>query len=73
MKLQSLIEGGEQSDLFDVLEYVSFSRPLISREARVETNRENIFNMLNEEQRTFVEFVLRNYVQEGVDELDFPS
>ena len=70
VKLQSLIEGGEQSDLFDVLEYVSFSRPLISREARVETNRENIFNMLNEEQRTFVEFVLRNYVQEGVDELD---
>jgi type I restriction enzyme R subunit len=49
---------------------VSFSRPLISREVRVETNRENIFNMLNEEQRAFVEFVLRNYVQEGVDELD---
>lgn len=70
VKLQSLIEGGEQSDLFDVLEYVSFSRPLISREVRVETNRENIFNMLNEEQRAFVEFVLRNYVQEGVDELD---
>ncbi len=70
VKLQTLIEGGEQSDLFDVLEYVSFSRPLISREARVETNRENIFNMLNEEQRAFVEFVLRNYVQEGVYELD---
>ena len=70
VKLQSLIEGGEQSDLFDVLEYVSFSRPLISRAARVETNRENIFNMLNEEQKAFVDFVLRNYVQEGVDELD---
>lgn len=70
VKLQSLIEGGEQSDLFDVLEYVSFSRPLISRAARVETNRENIFNLLSEEQKAFVDFVLRNYVQEGVDELD---
>ena len=70
VKLQSLIEGGDQSDLFDVLEYVSFSKPLISRAARVETNRENIFNMLNDEQKAFVDFVLRNYVQEGVDELD---
>ncbi len=26
--------------------------------------------MLNEEQGAFVEFVLRNYVKEGVDELD---
>ena len=53
-----------------MLEYVSYSSPLISREARVETNKDNIYNFLNAEQKEFVEFVLRNYVQEGIDELD---
>ena len=70
VKLQSLIEGGDRSDLFDVLEYVSYSKPLVSRAARVETNKANIYNLLSAEQKEFVAYVLRNYVQEGVDELD---
>ena len=37
---------------------------------RVETNKENIYNTLNTAQREFVEFVLRNYIDVGVDELD---
>ena len=62
VKLQNLIDGGEQSDRFGALEYANFRRPLTRGVDRVATNRENIFNMLNKEQR--------NYVQEGLDELD---
>ncbi len=56
--------------MFDVLEYIAYAKPTVSRAARVETNRDNIFNLLNEQQREFVAYVLRNYVNEGVDELD---
>ena len=32
--------------------------------------QDNILHLLNEEQREFVSYVLRNYQNEGVDELD---
>ena len=68
-KLQELINA-ENSDLFDVLEYIAYAKPTVSRAARVETTKDNIFNLLDEQQREFVSYVLRNYVNEGVDELD---
>ena len=68
-KLQELI-GARDSDLFDVLEYIAYTKPPVSRSARVAASRENILNMLNAEQREFVEYVLRNYIDVGVDELD---
>ena len=68
-KLQELIEA-QDSDLFDVLEYIAYAKTPISRAARVETNKDNIYNFLNAAQRDFVEYVLRNYVEVGVDELD---
>ena len=60
----------QDSDLFDVLEYVAYAHLPVSRAARVSANEGNIYNLLNEKQREFVSFVLRNYVSEGVDELD---
>ena len=69
LKLQELINA-ENSDLFDVLEYIAYAKPTVSRAARVETNKDNIYNLLNEQQREFVSYVLRNYVEVGVDELD---
>ena len=68
-KLQELIDA-EDSDLFDVLEYIAYAKPTTTRAARVETNRDNIYNLLNNKQRDFVSYVLRNYVDVGVDELD---
>lgn len=68
-KLQELIDA-KDSDLFDVLEYIAYARAPVTRLARVSTNESNIFNMLNEKQREFVSYVLRNYIAEGVDELD---
>jgi type I restriction enzyme, R subunit len=69
VKLQELIDA-ENSDLFDVLEYIAYAKPPISRAARVESNQSNIYTFLNAQQREFVTYVLRNYVQQGVDELD---
>ena len=68
-KLQELIDA-KNSDLFDVLEYIAYSKKPVSRELRVETNRSNILNLLNKNQREFVEYVLQNYVDIGEDELD---
>ncbi len=68
-KLQELIEARD-SDLFDVLEYIAYAKSPISRAARVETNKNNIYNLLNAAQHDFVDYVLRNYVDVGVDELD---
>ena len=68
--LQQLIDA-EKSDLFDVLEYVFNSdiKP-ISREDRVVAAKDNIFALLNAQQREFIDFVLSRYIESGVDELD---
>ena len=68
-KLQELIDA-KNSDLFDVLEYIAYSKKPVSRELRVETNRSKILNFLNSNQREFVQYVLQNYIDIGVDELD---
>ena len=68
-KLQELINA-QDSDLFDVLEYIAYAKAPITRAARVETNKDNIYNLLNDKQREFVSYVLRNYVEVGVDELN---
>lgn len=69
LKLQEMINA-ENCDLFDVLEYISYSRKLITRAERVNNAQSNIYTFLNENQRDFISFVLRNYIQDGVDELD---
>jgi type I restriction enzyme, R subunit len=69
LKLQELINA-EDSDLFDVLQYIAYAKETVSRAARVETNKDNIYSLLNAQQREFVSYVLRNYVEVGVDELD---
>lgn len=69
IKLQEMIDA-DNSDLFDVLEFISYARQPISRAERVAKAETNIYTFLNEQQRDFIRFVLRNYVQDGVDELD---
>lgn len=66
--LQKLVNA-EKSDLFDVLEYISFSIEPITREARVAEARDNIFNGLDDKQSEFIEFVLSKYIESGVEEL----
>lgn len=67
--MQKLIDA-QKSDLFDVLEYVSFAIKPITRQERVESAQGNIFALLNSQQKEFLEFVLSKYIETGVDELD---
>ena len=67
--LQKMIDA-EQSDLFDVLTYVSFLIKPISRAERVAQSKEKIFEGLDEKQKEFLSFVLSKYEEKGVEELD---
>lgn len=71
-KLRELINA-EQSDLFDVLQYIAYSNPALTRKERVDSAQDNIYAFLKKEQIEFIAFVLGNYVQEGIDELDISN
>jgi type I restriction enzyme, R subunit len=68
--LQKLVDM-EKSDLYDVLEYV-FNGDYIAmtREARAKAAEATIFALLNDKQKEFISFVLSQYIETGVDELD---
>jgi type I restriction enzyme R subunit len=68
-EVQKLI-AAEKSDVFDVLAYIAFALPAITREQRVEEKKEVIFDHYSDKQQEFINFVLQHYVQEGVSELD---
>lgn len=59
----------EKSDLFDVLAYIAFALPPLSREERVANHRERLFADYDYRQREFLSFVLGHYIQDGVGEL----
>lgn len=69
LTLQQLVNM-ENSDLFDVLEYIFNSdiKPM-TREERVMSAQSTIFATLDMKQKEFIEFVLSKYVESGVDEL----
>lgn len=61
----------EKCDLFDVLSYVAFARPPLTREARAQMARGKLSApYLAKRQKEFLEFVLGHYVDHDVDELD---
>ena len=68
--LRKLVDA-ENSDLFDVLEYVFNSdiKP-ITRSERVAVAEATIFTLMSEKQKEFIEFVLSKYIETGVGELD---
>lgn len=66
--LRNLIHG-EDSDLFDVLSYIAYHKDLVPRLERA--GRAKIqMNDYNPKQQEFLNFVLDQYVKEGVEELD---
>ena len=68
--MQSLINA-ENSDLFDVLEYIyNGDFQPIPREVRVAKAQHQIFASLSNQQKEFIEFVLSKYIETGVEELD---
>jgi type I restriction enzyme R subunit len=69
LSLQELIEA-ENSDLFDVLEYIAYNITPIPRLERVALAKESFLNSLDSKHQEFLNFVLSKYVETGVDELD---
>ncbi len=65
----SKLVHGEHSDLFDVLSYVAYSKDLLPRLERAEKARVHL-NSYNPAQQEFLNFVLEQYVKEGVNELE---
>ena len=53
-----------------MLEYVSFAVKPITREVRVADAQSNMFALLDNKQKEFLEFVLMKYIESGVEELD---
>jgi type I restriction enzyme, R subunit len=67
--LQKLIEA-ERSDIFDVLNYISFAMKPITREKRVALAEPKIYTGMDAKQKEFLQFVLSKYIESGVEELD---
>ncbi len=62
--------NAEKSDLFDVLAYIAFAEAPITRETRVKERHDVIVGQFDEKLRIFIDFVLDQYIKEGVGELD---
>jgi type I restriction enzyme R subunit len=67
-EMQRIIDA-ENSDLFDVLAYVAYALPTVTRLARAATAKTAIRTRFNTKQQAFIDFVLTQYVQVGVEEL----
>ncbi len=68
-EMQRVIEA-ENSDLFDVLAYVGFALQPVSRAERAAAAKAAAAAALTDKQQAFIDFVLAQYVAQGVDELD---
>jgi type I restriction enzyme R subunit len=68
-EMQKIIEA-QNSDLFDVLAYVAFAAEPVTRSARAKAAKAASASEYTYKQQAFVDFVLDQYVKEGVDELD---
>ena len=68
-EMQRIINA-EKSDLFDVLAYVAYALPTLTRDERATRAKVRIRAQFSDKQQTFIDFVLAHYVREGVQELD---
>jgi type I restriction enzyme R subunit len=67
-EMQKIIDA-EKSDLFDVLAYVAYAMPPLTREERASKAKVEISSQFNPKQQAFLDFVLSHYVNVGVEEL----
>ncbi len=69
VEMQRIIDA-ENSDLFDVLAYVAYALPPLTREERATRAQVAMQDTFNDKQKAFLDFVLSHYVSVGVEELD---
>ena len=70
LKEMARIIDAPDSDVFDVLAYVAFALPPLSRAERVETRKAAVLDGYDVRLSAFLDFVLGQYVKQGVEELD---
>ncbi|MDA3942568.1 MAG: DEAD/DEAH box helicase family protein [Bacteroidetes bacterium] len=63
------ILNAENSDLYDVLAYIAFHSNIVERQERAARAKIH-FNDYQPKQQEFLNFVLSQYIKQGVDELD---
>ncbi|HEV3374602.1 MAG TPA: DEAD/DEAH box helicase family protein [Candidatus Acidoferrum sp.] len=68
-EISRLIDA-QKSDVFDVLAYIAFALAPITRSERAETHKARIFSRYDDKLQAFLDFVLAQYVSQGVEELD---
>ncbi len=68
-EIERMIDA-EKSDLYDVLAYIAFALSPITRQERADRSRASIFSNYDPKLQTFLDFVLSQYIKEGVGELD---
>ena len=67
-EMKAIVDATD-SDVYDVLAYVAFSSPTITRKERVTRHKSAIFPHYGYKQQEFIDFVLAQYIKEGVGEL----
>jgi type I restriction enzyme R subunit len=68
-EMQKIIDA-ENSDLFDVLAYVAYALPPLTRENRATNAKAHLNSQFSTKQQAFIDFVLQHYITVGVEELD---
>lgn len=66
--LRQMVHGNE-SDLFDVLNYIAYAKDLVPRTERAERAKIHL-NHYDAKQQEFLNFVLEQYIKGGFKELD---
>ena len=69
ISIQELIDA-QNSDLFDVLEFVKYALKPVSREIRAIKSRSIMESGIEAKQLEFVDFLVSQYVESGVEELE---
>ena len=68
-KIKEILHA-EHSDVFDVLALIAYSKDAITRQERVEQHRQTVLAHVAAPQQDFIQFVLRQYISQGITELD---
>ena len=68
-EMKKLIEA-PNSDLYDVLSYIAYDTPTLTRQARSVLAAQNMISDFEPTEQDFIRFVLDQYVKEGEKELD---
>jgi type I restriction enzyme R subunit len=61
--------NAQNSDIYDVLAYIAYARSPITRQERVDIRKDSILSKYDDKLKTFIDFVLAQYVKDGVEEL----